>query len=452
MDSAMSGLDVTTSAFLTGNYGPVREEVDAVALPVTGAIPEGIEGRLLRIGPNPVTDPDPATYHWFSGTGMVHGLWLRGGQAIRYRNRYVRSDDVVEALGGPATPGPRHGEGTIANTNVVAQAGKLFAIVEAGGLPVELSADLDTVARSDFDGTLPGGFVAHPKRDPSTGELHAVAYFWEWDHLQYQVLGVDGRVRRTVDVPVPGGPMVHDMGLTESRVVLLDLPVIFDLGLAMSGAALPYQWTPEYGARVGLLPRDGDADATVWCELDDPCYVFHPLNAYDDGDTVVMDVAVYPEMFVHGEIREHEAPSPLERWTIDPRSGRVDRTLIDARTQEFPRHDERRVGREYRYGYCVLAGDDGEDFGNLVKHDLAAGTSVVHEMGDGRHAQEPVFVPAHADAAEDEGWVMAYVHDERRNAADVVILDAQDFAAPPVATIQLPVRVPYGFHGNFVAD
>src|SRR3954468_9336183 len=344
MEDVMSSLDVTTSPFLTGNYGPVREEVDAVALPVTGAIPEGIEGRLLRIGPNPVTDPDPASYHWFSGTGMVHGLWLRGGQAIRYRNRYVRSDDVVEALGGAPTPGPRHGEGTIANTNVVAQAGKLFAIVEAGGLPVELTADLDTVARSDFDGTLPGGFVAHPKRYPITGELHSVAYFWEWDHLQYQVLGVDGHVRRTVDVPVPGGPMVHDMGLTESRVVLLDLPVIFDLDLAMGGAALPYQWTPGYGARVGLLPRDGEADATVWCELDEPCYVFHPLNAYDDGDKVVMDVAVYPEMFVGGQIREHEAPSPLERWTIDAQSGRVDRTLIDGRTQEFPRHDERMVG------------------------------------------------------------------------------------------------------------
>src|SRR6185369_12584081 len=111
--------DVTASAFLTGNYGPVREEVDAVALPVTGAIPEGIEGRLLRIGPNPVTDPDPATYHWFTGSGMVHGLWLRGGRAVSYRNRYVRSDSVVEALGGDATPGPRHGMGdNTANTNV----------------------------------------------------------------------------------------------------------------------------------------------------------------------------------------------------------------------------------------------------------------------------------------------------------------------------------------------
>ena len=178
-----------------------------------------------------------------------------------YRNRYVRSDGVVEALGGRATPGPRHGMGdNTANTNVIAHAGSTCAIVEAGGLPVQLTDELETVARSDFDGTLPGSFTAHPKRDPQTGELHAVVYYWEWDYIQYVVVGVDGRVRKSVNVPVPGGPMVHDCGLTESRVVLFDLPCTFDLELAMHGASLPYRWNPEYGARVGLLPREGEAD------------------------------------------------------------------------------------------------------------------------------------------------------------------------------------------------
>ena len=118
----MTESKVTTSPYLSGNFAPVREEVSVDNLPVTGTIPEGLEGRLLRIGPNPVVDPDPATYHWFTGTGMVHGLWLRGGEAVTYRNRYVRSDSAVEALGGPATPGPRHGMGdNTANTNVIAQ-------------------------------------------------------------------------------------------------------------------------------------------------------------------------------------------------------------------------------------------------------------------------------------------------------------------------------------------
>ncbi len=89
--------------------------------------------------------------------------------------------------------------------------------------------------------------------------------------------------------------------------------------------------------------------------------------------------------------------------------------------------------------------------GNIIKHDLVAGTAQIHDLG-GRASQEPVFVPKSDDAAEDEGWVMAYVHDPDRNAADVVILDAQDFTAPPVATVHLPVRVPFGFHGNWVAS
>jgi carotenoid cleavage dioxygenase len=449
----MTATDVVTSQYLSGNFAPVREEVDVEDLPVDGAIPTELEGRLLRIGPNPVVDPDPATYHWFTGSGMVHGLWLRGGRAVTYRNRYVRSDSVVEALGGAATPGPRHGMGdNTANTNVVSIAGTTYAIVEAGGLPVQLTDELETVARSDFGGTLPGSFTAHPHKDPATGEMHAVVYYWEWDHIQYVVVGVDGTVRRTVDVPVPGSPMVHDCAITESRVVLFDLPVTFDLELAMGGANLPYKWQPEYGARVGLLTREADADSTVWCELDDLCYVYHPLNAYDDGDAVVMDVAVHPKMVATDLNGPNEGHPTFERWTVDPTARRVRRDVISDVPQEFPRGDERRTGRKHRYGYAATFRSEGGTLtlGDIVKHDLQAGTQQIHALGGGRSSQEPVFVPRSDDAAEDEGWVMAYVHDPNRDAADVVILDAQDFTGPPVATIHLPVRVPYGFHGNWV--
>ncbi len=186
----------------------------------------------------------------------------------------------------------------------------------------------------------PGSFTAHPKVDPVTGELHAVAYYWEWNYIQYIVVGTDGRVRKTVNVPVPGGPMVHDCGLTESRVVLFDLPCVFDLELAMTGTGLPYRWQPEYGARVGLLPREGEANDVVWCELDDLCYVFHPLNAYDDGDRVVIDLAVHPRMFARDQLGPNEGNPKFERWTIDPVGRRVAREVIDERPQEFPRLNE----------------------------------------------------------------------------------------------------------------
>jgi carotenoid cleavage dioxygenase len=215
--------------YLLGNYGPVATEETVTDLPVTGTLPTGLNGRYLRNGPNPVTPPDPATYHWFTGDGMVHGIRLEGGRARWYRNRWVRSASVAEALGESPRPGPIiEGMDFSPNTNVIAHAGRTFAIVEAGGRPYELTGELETVGPSDFQGTLPAGYTAHPKRDPRTGELHAVSYYWAWgNRVQYSVVGVDGRVRRTVDIPVGGPVSIHDMSLTERYAVIYDLPVVF---------------------------------------------------------------------------------------------------------------------------------------------------------------------------------------------------------------------------------
>lgn len=379
----MTRTTTTQSPYLEGNFAPVAEEVTAFDLPVTGTIPDGVNGRLLRIGPNPVASVDPSTYHWFSGTGMAHGLRLRDGKAEWYRNRFVRSDRVTEAKGWDAVAGPRHGPGDgTANTNLISHAGRTLALVEAGGLPVELDYELETVSRMDFDGSLPGAFSAHPKVDPHTGELHALAYYWEWDHLQYVVVGTDGRVRRTVDVAVPDGPMVHDMAITANYVVLLDLPVTFNRDAAMGGESFPYRWNPDHPARVGLLPRDGGAADVAWCEVE-PCYVFHILNAYDSDGTVVADVVRYPKMFATDLLGPNEGSSTLERWTVDVASGHVGEERLDGRGQEFPRHDERRSGLPYRYGYAVAAGAGaGGEHGPALKHDLAAGTTQVHDYGD----------------------------------------------------------------------
>src|SRR5699024_5370472 len=119
------------------------------------------------------------------------------------------------------------------NTHVLAHAGRTWALVEAGPRPAELSDELETMGHSDLDAALPDGYSAHPKTDPTTGELHAIGYFWgRPELLEYTVWGTDGRIRRRVDVPVGGNPMVHDCALTERFVVLYDLPVTFDLASA----------------------------------------------------------------------------------------------------------------------------------------------------------------------------------------------------------------------------
>lgn len=438
---------MSENRYLQGNFGPVEEEVTATDLDVTGEIPASLSGRLLRIGPNPVA-ADPANYHWFIGNGMVHGLRLRDGKALWYRNRYVRDDAVTEAKGWQQTPRPHGREGAgVANTNVLPIGGKTYAIVEAGGMPVELTDELETVAYSDFDGTLPAGFTAHPKVDPATGELHAAVYSFMWKHIQYVVVGADGKVRKTVDVPTPGSPMVHDCGITENYFILLDMPVVFK----PEPRALPYAWDDDYGARVGLLPREGSADDVVWCEVD-PCYVFHPMNAYEDADgRVVLDVVKHPKMFATDMQGPNEGPPTLERWLVDPKGGPVKREVLDDRGQEFPRHDERLVGKPYRYGYTAGFAA-GLEMGGLMKHDLRDGKTELHNEGEARRFLEPVFVPRSADADEDDGYILAYVFDESTGKSDVVILHAQEFTSGPIATIHLPQRVPFGFHGNWAPD
>lgn len=479
---------------LSDNFAPVREEVTATDLQVSGVIPDHLDGRYIRIGPNPLTDPDPARYHWFMGEGMAHGVRLRDGRAQWYRNRYVRSGGVAQALGEPGPSGrPHAGIDFSPNTNVIQQGGRTFAIVEGGARPYELTDELGTRGICDFDGTLPGGYAAHPHRDPATGELHAVSYFWGWgNRVQYTVLGTDGRIRRAVDIKVGGNPMIHDFSLTENFVIIYDLPVTFDLDLAAGqlprparsalswllgrrsiperviasaikhgpgnagpGRDFPYRWNPGYPARVGVLPREGGSRDIRWFEVDQ-CFVFHPLNAYEQDDTIVLDVVRHPRMFATERAPE-EGAATLNRWTVDLRLGKVSHTLLDGHRQEFPRHNEQRTGLPYRYGYApgidpaAPAAPQGTNFtaNAVLKHDLAEGTSrtTIRRLGH-RRAAEFTFVPNPTQAAEDDGILMGYVHDSETGRSDLQLLDAGTL--DDIATIHLPVRVPYGFHGNWL--
>ena len=189
---------------------------------------------------------------------MVHGVRLRDGRAEWYRNRWVRSKAVAAQHDEKWPGGPVHENMDFAaNTHIISHGGRTLATVEAGPLPYELTDELDTIGPCDFGGTLPGGFAAHTKLDHRTGELHAIAYFWAWDHVQHVVIDAAGKVIRTTDIPVADGPMMHDFALTPSYVVLLDLPVTFSLNAVTQGKELPYVWNPSHQARVGLLPRDG---------------------------------------------------------------------------------------------------------------------------------------------------------------------------------------------------
>ena len=452
----------TGNPFLEGIHAPVSEEVTLTDLKVTGVIPQELNGLYARIGPNPITPPNPAKHHWFIGDGMVHGVRLEEGSAQWYRNRYVRATTVSKALGEAPRPGPRAAASRVldvVNTNIIQHAGRKLALVEAGSNPVELDDELETVAHTDFDGTLESSYSAHPHINPATGELHTICYSLKNPRRVYHVvLGTDGRVRRTVPLKVRGGPSIHDCMLTETYVIVLDLPITFSLKAAVSGYGFPYRWDDKHQARIGLLPLEGDSDDIIWCECD-PCYIFHVLNAWDDGNgKVIMDAPAYPRIMdaavsTAGPVG---AAAKLERFVIDPASRSVTRTVIDPDGQEFARIDERFTGRRTRYGYALATGEPGPgamlNDGLLYKHDFDQDRREVHNLGAGRVPGEFVLVPRSDDAPEGDGWLMGYAIDARENTTDLVIIDADDFSGPPVATITIPRRVPTGFHGNWLPD
>lgn len=440
--------------WLEGGFAPVDAEVEETALRTTGSIPAELDGLFARIGPNPVRPPeDPGRYHWFSGDGMVHGVRLSEGRALWYRNRWVRSSSVSQALGEPLAPGPRRGIFDTVNTNVIAHAGQIWALVEAGPFPVALNARLETTAHTDLGGTLSTAFSAHPHRDPATGELHAICYDARIQNRLFHVaVGKDGRVQRRVDIPVQHGPMVHDCALTETYVLVFDLPVTFSPKRLLRGSTMPYAWNPRHEARIGLLPRRDGATANdiLWCAVD-PCFVFHSCNAFDLPDgRVQLDVVVHDRMFDVSMTGPDSGRITFERWLLDPHRGTTARTVVDERGQDFPRMNEQLATRPYRHAYTVSFGGPLEGGTCLLKHDLETGRTETHQHGPGRQTGEAVFVPRDGATAEDDGWLLSFVYDANRRASDLVILNAQDVAGPPQAVVHLNHRVPHGFHGNWL--
>lgn len=441
--------------FLTGIHAPMPEELTIEGLAVTGTIPAELDGRYVRNGPNPFK-PDPRGHHWFVGDGMVHGVRIKDGKALWYRNRYIRSLDLEQKGGPKAAPGPRRGRRDLVNTNIIQHNGEILAIVEAGSFPARLDGNLETVAYTDFGGTLTVPFSAHPHEDPLTGELHAVVYDgMTQDTVWHVVVSPEGKVTREEPIPVQDGPSIHECSITKNYVLVFDLPVTFSMGALVAGQQFPFAWNPQHKARVGLLPRTGSADQIVWCDVD-PCYVFHVSNSYERADGVVVcDMSVHETMFAGGPDGPNGNPLGMERWLIDPKTQKVERTVVDTAPQEFHRPDERFFGQPYRYAWSLGLPEHSNGFlgeASIYRYDMQTGKRQVHDFGPGRVAGEFVFVPRSADAAEGDGWIMGYVIDTGSDTTDLVIMEAGDITKEPLARVHIPHRVPPGFHGNWLPD
>jgi carotenoid cleavage dioxygenase len=460
--------DVRINPYLAGNYAPVRSE-DDFNLDVQGEIPQGLRGTLYRNGPNPQFEPRDANHHWFLGDGMIHAFHVADGK-VTYKNRYVRTPkwdlenkagrSLFGAWGNPMTTDPlaMGHEGGVANTNIVSHAGRLMAL-EEGHAPFEIAPH--TLEPRGYLDEYRGRVTAHPKMDPKTGEMVWFAYgvgpMPLSAGMSYGVTDKTGKVVRREEFQAPYSSMVHDFLVTENYVLLPILPLTGSIERAMSGRPA-FAWEPEKGSYVGLMRRDGDPSSIRWFNTE-ACYVFHPMNAYEADGKIVAEVCRYdraPAFPNPDGSPGEDVGARLVRWTFDLANGSdaIKEEPIDDLFSEFPRFDERLAGSAYRHGYYAAGtGTGGFVKLNAIAHlDLKTGARQVHELGAGNLPSEPVFTPRSADAPEGDGWLTAVVYRGAEDVSEFVVYDAQAVAKGPIATARMPRRVPFGFHGNWVAD
>jgi carotenoid cleavage dioxygenase-like enzyme len=458
--------DVRLNPYLAGNFAPVRSE-DDFDLKVVGEIPAGLRGALYRIGPNPQFEPrDPEHHHWFGGDGMVHGFYVEDGK-VSYRNRYVRTPKwalehahgraLFGSMGNPLTSDPltAGNEGGVANTNIVWHAGKLMAL-EEGHHPFEM--DPRTLESKGYVRPYRGNVTAHPKIDPKTGEMVWFAYGVGAPlsaGMSYGVTAPDGTVIRRDDFQAPFASMVHDFMTTQGHVLFPVLPLTGSLERVMKGLP-PFAWEPEKGAHVGVMRRDAEVSTIRWFNTE-ACYVFHPLNSWEEGDKIYCDVMRYDvaPLFPKADgAPGDKAAARLVRWTFDlaSPSNAIKEEVLDDMDGEFPRVDPRVETLKHRHGwYAADPSGAGTVRMNAIAHlDLHTGKRRIWPLDAGDATSEPVFVPRSADAAEGDGWITAVIHRAAEDRSDFAVFEALDIDRGPIALARMPRRVPFGFHGNWV--
>jgi carotenoid cleavage dioxygenase-like enzyme len=458
-----------TDPYLQGPNAPRSDECEIVDLPVEGRIPAELHGTYLRNGPNPQFEPLAYSFP-FDGDGMIHAIELREGRAS-YRNRWVATAGLrAERRAGRAVYGSvkqpfpvskrligDDGDASpvknAANTNVIAFANRILALYE-GGLPYELDTRLETVGTYSFDGRLSTTMTAHPKYDPSDGSLHFFRYAVDAPRCVYYAADAAGAIVRETPIPLAATTIVHDCLLTEQSFVLVVAPLIFDLQAIMRGKPA-FRYEPERGTEIIIIDRTDGAKPPQRI-MTDGFYFWHYLNGFETGETLTVDLVVHESM--EGSLRKDGPVPSLMRLNVDKRAGTCAFERRDERCIELPRVPQSVSGRAYRYGYAVAAGVTvaraelpAASYDGLVRYDMETGTAAVRPFGAGCFVGEPAIVPKHDARDEREAFVMTFRYDRATDTSAFVIIDGADFAGPPIATIQLPVRVPNGYHGSWVA-
>src|SRR6185436_7505746 len=205
-------------------------------------------------------------------------------------------------------------------------------------------------------------------------------------------------------------------------------------------------------------PRNGSGADIKWFEAE-PCYIYHVANAWEDGDEVVMHAC---KMIDNGHKPNpaHGPYAPMAmvlalhavpvEWRMNMKTGAIRSRQLDDRLGEFPVINNELTGRKTRYSYNVSIPDaDTLRFDGIYKYDLGTGACQTYKYAKGVFGSEPVFAQRIGGKAEDDGFVLSFTTNENTGYSEVEVLNARDIAAGPLARVQLPVRVPAGFHATW---
>lgn len=460
--------------YRSGAWRPNVVEYDAFDLEVEGEIPADLEGVYLRNTENPVHDAI-GLYHPFDGDGMVHAMRFTEGEAT-YRNRFVRTAgfEAEQAAAAPlwagllAKPEDSVAEGgwgargrmkDASSTDVVVHNGKaITSFWQCGDLYAMDPVTLEQLGRETWGGDFPSGWgvSAHPKVDQSTGEMLFFNYGTQAPHMHFGVLDAAGRLVNYIDVPLPGPRLPHDMAYTENYAILNDLPLFWHPELLAQGVHLP-TFFPDVPSRFAVLPRRGATEDIRWFEAD-PTYVLHWINAYEDGDEIVLDgffqgspeppkregATKFESIYRYLDL--HQMKTRPHRWRFNLTTGATTEEDLSDRIMEFGMINELRGGRPYRYSYDVTGVPGWFLFDGLVKHDVETGGEEHYGFGEGVFGSETVFAPRPGDTAEDGGYLVTFTTDVANDRSDCLVLDATDIAAGPLARVRLPERISSGTH------
>jgi carotenoid cleavage dioxygenase-like enzyme len=455
------------SPYLQGNFRPTDIEGVDESLSVIGELPRELEGIFVRNGSNPRFAP-PGRYHWFDGDGMIHSVEFREGKA-RYRNRWVRTRAFeLESEAGRALwrgleerPDPASPYGPLkdtSNTDLVYHAGQLLSLWWLGGEAYRVRLpDLETCGSESFGGRM-RTISAHPKVDMITGELCLFDYKPMPPYLTYGVVSPRGELVHHTTVDLPGPRLQHDLAITEHYTLVFDMSMMFDPEELKKGRQKA-GFFRDKPTRIGVLPRYAHGKDVRWFDAE-PCFMYHTINAWEeaDGTRITLVGCRIRDPLARGDeptiprIGHLRLEPCLHRWTLDLERGTVKEEQLDDLLSEFPRMDNRRLGRRTRYSYNQRFARSGAlSFDGVVKYDTDTGQSKVHPWPKGTHGGETVFAPRAGASGEDDGWLITFVVDEESGASEVHVLDARHVENEPVARVRIPRRVPTGYHAYWVS-